>query len=465
MVAAAHVGLVALLFLLTSPGQLTNSDSRVYLAQAESLWFGEWLDITRRKVEAGNMGLASWAEDRWGIVRGIYPPGTAIALGPGVLMGRLVLLATGWDRASVVLPSAWLCLLMGGGYWLLFRALARSCSNPRTAAAAALAVFLGDRGVWFVRGQIFSENLLAPALALVLWLEADARERPTGARAFALGSALGALPWIHAQLWPVAAVLSAAWGLAGLRGVQDPTGPPPGRPGALRRLAAAFRGPDALVLAGAAWPAGLLLIYNWVLFGAPLAGGYGGILDEWLRRSPAALPFVAGAIRYHWPAVLGACGMMFSLLRPAGAVRGSRPTVRWALAAAVALHAVLVCFWQLRQENQLKRFQIVESLLLAPELARLFGRLGARAARAPELLSAALVGSAFVAMLLDGMFIARVEVAGELVAVPRVWWVVLGLTRSPLGWVLGGLVAAGACASGYLAWRMFGAAAHSGDAT
>ena len=419
------IGFVALVFLLTTPGQLTNVDSRVYFAQAHAIWLSASLEVDPEAVDAPRLGRAGWAVDRRGTVRGIYPLGTALALGPGILLGRAARFATGWRKAEVIVSSAWLCLLLGVGCWLLAWALAGWGASRRVALAGALAVFLGDAGIWFVRGHIWSENVTVPALALALFLAARWRSRPSRPRALALGAVLGALPWIHGSLWPVGGALCLVFGIEGMRSRRD----------------------GWLVWVGGLLPAALLVAYNSILFGAPLSGGYAAVAAEWIRARPGVLAILFGLVRFHWPAVLGFAGLVMWLRREDGRAAAIAPL------AAVACHLIIIAIWRTEQENQLQRFMIVESMLLAPALGVLLARLELRGRLWLELPVALLACAGVVSMLFDKMFIAHPDVAGTTVTLPRVWWVAMGARSGAVGWVLGALVFAGAAACGLMLWR------------
>lgn len=422
------IGFVAFVFFLTTPGQLMNVDSRVYFAQARAIWLSASLEVDPEAVDAPRLGRAGWAVDRWGTVRGIYPIGTALALGPGILLGRAAGFATGWPKAEVIVSSAWLCFLLGVGCWLLARALAGWGASRRVAVAGALAVFLGEAGIWFVRGHIWSENVAVPALTLALYLAARWRSRPSRSRALALGVVLGALPWVHGSLWPVGGALCLVFGIEGMRSRRD----------------------GWLVWLGGFLPAALLVAYNSILFGAPFGGGYAAVASEWIRARPGVLAILYGLVRFHWPAVLGFAGLVMWLKR-------ERPDARVvAVLGAVACHLLVIAIWRTEQENQLQRFLIVESMLLAPAFAFLLARLELRGRLWLELPVALLACAGAVSMLFDKMFLARPDVAGTTVTVPRVWWVAVGTRSGAVGWVLGALVLAGAAACGLMLWRRSG---------
>ncbi len=430
------IGFVACLFFLAAPGQLTNVDSLIYHAQAESLWLGASLDIGPQRERAPRLGRAAWVEDRRGTVRGMYPIGTALALGPGIWLGQAVRYLTGWGKAAALVPSGWMCFLMGAGCWMLTRALSGLGVRPRVAVATALVVFLGDAGIWFVRGQIWSESVTAPALALSLLLLARWRALPGRARAFTLGSVLGALPWIHGGLWPVSAALCLLCGIEGMRS----------RPAGTEPLRGVPRD-GWLVWLGGLWPAAMLLIYNAILFGAPVAGGYAEVAEDWIRARPGLLVVFGGLLRYHWPAALGIAGLVLWLRREGCKMETVMPLV------AVACHLLLLVIWRTEQENQLQRFLIIESMLLAPALAHLMARLDLRGRLWLELPACALVGAGIISMLFDQMFITHLDVAGTTVTAPRVWWVMMGVRSGAVGWLLGALILGGAAACGVMVWR------------
>ncbi|MHC4198647.1 MAG: hypothetical protein ACYSU0_01450, partial [Planctomycetota bacterium] len=50
------IGFVALVFLLTTPGQLTNVDSWVYFAQARAIWLSASLEVDPEAVDAPRLG-------------------------------------------------------------------------------------------------------------------------------------------------------------------------------------------------------------------------------------------------------------------------------------------------------------------------------------------------------------------------------------------------------------------------
>ena len=85
-----------------------HEDSRVYFAQAEALWTRGSLEL---EIPATAQELSFYPADRQGVRRGRFLPGTAAILGPGIGMGLVLRLATGWDRSVFLMACAWSCLL------------------------------------------------------------------------------------------------------------------------------------------------------------------------------------------------------------------------------------------------------------------------------------------------------------------------------------------------------------------
>jgi 4-amino-4-deoxy-L-arabinose transferase-like glycosyltransferase len=242
--------LMACVYLLTTGREPPWADSRVMWETAVAL-------VDRRSLELTFDAPSFFFSFRDGKKFGLYPLGNVIALVPGYLLYKVLVLIPDAPAALLLkwvtrLPST---LVAAGACALFFRLARREGASPR--AAAGLALALGLTTILAVYARVpCAEALQAFLLTWVVLMAFEIEERATIGRALQLGFAAGWLAnakavyvlalgvvaiWLAVRLWP--------------------------RRRDLVRVAIAAGGVSALWL-------GVMLANNYVKTGSPFDTGY-----------------------------------------------------------------------------------------------------------------------------------------------------------------------------------------------
>lgn len=312
-VLSAGVALFLLLlgwYMLTMSGHTYSSDEETMLAAGESLASTGWFNIPRSELFLmnRNRGVDGLSYSRYG-------PGQSVAAAPFILGGRAIgLSAPRYTGYIVRIVALLLPALATAATALTLYAWVREVGFD-TQAALPVGLLYGLTSIaWPFSRTFFAEPLATFFLVLCAY-----GLRRVDRRWWAIAGAAAACALATKIQTALALPVIGIYALLAAVPDQGHVAAQPAHPSFWGTAA----GRLIFGLLGAALPLGLLLLYNWRLFGSPLSTGYGGVGADALvqggnwREGLYGLTISTGkGLLIFAPTVLlGLAGMFFSVRR------------------------------------------------------------------------------------------------------------------------------------------------------